>query len=353
MKNSAFNIMAVLAVLFFMQSCSSQSPKAPVQIEENNDEKAVGCANEDPVEKPEADLPEETFKIEAVDLGLSVLWANANLGATDSKDAGDYYAWGETMPKESYTQDNYFDYYIEVKEGGSVYRGFRIFNKVGQSLLKTDYDVAKKVLGGNWRIPTIEECKELISRCQMEYDIEERIVTVTGSNGISMILPCGGFKDYDGLNRQDGYFWTTDLPSVDFDASEAYAAIYGNFSGRHMGLRRMSRECGLNIRPVMDRDAASAVISDGDYDMMGEIGPILARTFELKINGSQVKGILNSYTLFEGTKDKNNTIILKKADGVQPSERIEGVFDGKAFRGTYYHEGESKSWGFKLVMRVN
>ena len=33
-----------------------------------------------------------------VDLGLSVKWANANLGAIGIEDSGDYYAWGETEP---------------------------------------------------------------------------------------------------------------------------------------------------------------------------------------------------------------------------------------------------------------
>ena len=40
---------------------------------------------------------------EAVDLGLSVNWATCNIGATKPEECGDYFAWGETSPKNVYT----------------------------------------------------------------------------------------------------------------------------------------------------------------------------------------------------------------------------------------------------------
>lgn len=47
-------------------------------------------------------------QLEYVDLGLSVKWATKNLGAKSSSFAPeDFYAWGETSPKEKYTLDNY------------------------------------------------------------------------------------------------------------------------------------------------------------------------------------------------------------------------------------------------------
>lgn len=42
---------------------------------------------------PGADTPEN---VRAIDLGLSVKWANMNLGAINEDDSGDFYAWGET-----------------------------------------------------------------------------------------------------------------------------------------------------------------------------------------------------------------------------------------------------------------
>ncbi len=43
----------------------------------------------------------------AVDIGLSVRWAETNIGAASPTDGGNYYAWGETCTKDHYTWDSY------------------------------------------------------------------------------------------------------------------------------------------------------------------------------------------------------------------------------------------------------
>ena len=45
--------------------------------------------------------------VEAVDMGLSVKWANMNVGAKKSSGFGTYFAWGETKPKEYYSWNTY------------------------------------------------------------------------------------------------------------------------------------------------------------------------------------------------------------------------------------------------------
>ena len=46
---------------------------------------------------------------EYVDLGLpsGTLWATCNVGANKPEEYGDYFAWGETEPKSTYTKANY------------------------------------------------------------------------------------------------------------------------------------------------------------------------------------------------------------------------------------------------------
>ena len=44
--------------------------------------------------------------VEAVDLGLSVRWANCNVGATKPTESGAFFAWGETVEKEIYDFEN-------------------------------------------------------------------------------------------------------------------------------------------------------------------------------------------------------------------------------------------------------
>ena len=45
--------------------------------------------------------------VEAVDLGLSVKWANMNVGAKKDSGFGTYFAWGETKPKKYYSWGTY------------------------------------------------------------------------------------------------------------------------------------------------------------------------------------------------------------------------------------------------------
>ena len=42
-----------------------------------------------------------------VDLGLSVKWATANVGASNFLDTGAFFAWGETTPKDQYDWTTY------------------------------------------------------------------------------------------------------------------------------------------------------------------------------------------------------------------------------------------------------
>ncbi len=63
------------------------------------------CACNKPTPEPEPEPtpdPTPTVTLEAVDLGLKVIWADRNLGADSPSDFGDYFAWGETDTKTSF-----------------------------------------------------------------------------------------------------------------------------------------------------------------------------------------------------------------------------------------------------------
>ena len=55
------------------------------------------------------DEPENPDTHEWVDLGLpsGTLWATCNVGANAPEDYGDYFAWGETKPKDNYDLNTY------------------------------------------------------------------------------------------------------------------------------------------------------------------------------------------------------------------------------------------------------
>lgn len=90
--------------------------------------------------------------VEAIDLGLpsGSRWANMNVGATRPEEYGGYYAWGEVEEKEEYSQNSYVHYEHDLAE----------------SICGTPYDVAYIKWGGNRKMPTLKQIKELIDNCE-------------------------------------------------------------------------------------------------------------------------------------------------------------------------------------------
>ena len=103
---------------------------------------------------------------EWVDLGLpsGTLWATCNVGADRPGDFGDYFAWGETTPKQSYSWENYKWCYgysstlIKYCTNSSFgYNGF-VDNK---NELDPEDDAAYANWGPSWRMPTYDQTARL------------------------------------------------------------------------------------------------------------------------------------------------------------------------------------------------
>ena len=97
--------------------------------------------------------------MKAIDLGLSVKWADRNLDASSPTDAGNLYAWAELTPKETFTWENYKHWSFSGKYG--PYKEEH-FNKEIHEIESCDDAIAYKY-GKPWRIPTVDEFKELLS----------------------------------------------------------------------------------------------------------------------------------------------------------------------------------------------
>ena len=124
----------------------------------------------------------ETLK--AVDLGLSVKWANMDLGASSSSEKGDSYLWGTTDP--TLTTDPYFpNYDIGITKYSYCVERFGIPDY--RNRLEGMDDAAHVKLGGNWRLPTMEEAKELFDKCSLTF--EGSACVITGPNGNSITVP--------------------------------------------------------------------------------------------------------------------------------------------------------------------
>lgn len=148
-----------------------------------------------------------------VDLGLSVKWASYNIGATKPEETGNYYAWGEIETKEDFSKDTYkfIDEYEEVKMPGKFNSSLYNYAIGGDPEL----DVVTATYGEGYRLPTIEEARELIANCEFEWVEEngQRCGKFTASNGNFILLPAASYMSGTSLRNGTAgrcYYWTAE-----------------------------------------------------------------------------------------------------------------------------------------------
>ena len=194
----------------------------------------------------------EPFIFGAVDLGLSVKWANANLGATAPEGYGDYYAWGETETKENYSWETYKwcnGWYDSLTKYNNSSSYGTVDNK---TVLDLEDDVAHVKLGGNWRMPTDAEWTELRENCTWTWTthngVNGRLVT-SNKNGNSIFLPAAGYRLDTGLDYagSDGMYWSSSLNTVYPDRAWCVSFYSGN-----MYRGSFFRCYGPSVRPVSE-----------------------------------------------------------------------------------------------------
>lgn len=274
MKKIIFTI-AIGALFLGFESCLSCGDNQVTKSEDVTNEEVDFSSSQFESDEIKTNEPEKpSFQIVPVDLGLSVLWANANIGASSIYDIGDYYAWGEDESKSIYEMDNYFDYSVRVETGGHIIKSFNIFSKSDMSLLGTEYDTAHQLLGGKWRMPTPEEYMEMIEKCNIIKESKKMApedyltyLKVQGPNGKVIILPFGGHKNGHSYYKIGGYYWTSNLYEKEKDASQAVTAllddyVHRDFSKTNILLRGRERSLGMNVRAVMDKKTSVNTESD-------------------------------------------------------------------------------------------
>jgi hypothetical protein len=189
---------------------------------------------------------------EYVDLGLpsGTKWATMNVGATSPEDYGDYFAWGETQPKEEYNWSTYKwcegRYDTQTKYCTKSYCG-TVDNK---TTLELSDDAANANWGGDWRMPTEAEQDELRTECTWTWEQKNGVngYTVIGPNGNSIFLPAAGYRyNSDLRHASSGYYWSSSLITGD-----SYNAYYLGFdSDRVFSSSDYPRSNGQFVRPVL------------------------------------------------------------------------------------------------------
>ena len=116
-----------------------------------------------------------------------------NVGATAPEEYGDYFAWGEVEPyyEDGYAQEAPQAHWKEDKSGGYGWANYKWCNGTqgtmtkycdnsrdgyngytdSKTVLDLDDDVAHVRWGGNWRIPTKDDCLELFKNCTWTWTV--------------------------------------------------------------------------------------------------------------------------------------------------------------------------------------
>ncbi len=187
--------------------------------------------------EPPGNIPEDV----AVDLGLSVLWAPFNLGSGDANvnHLGCFFMWCDTLGVGKFAPvDKYWPP-----------------SRPMMDIAGTEYDAVRRIWGGRWRMPTIEEWHELVFKCKWTLMLERGIppgYKVHGPNGAEIFLPLAGYRlryrAHDiGLV---GHYWSSTPTS---DASrQAHALRIDTVIIDLDDVVSLDR-C-LSIRPILDKE---------------------------------------------------------------------------------------------------
>lgn len=217
-------------------------------------------------------------EIDYVDLGLSVMWATCNIGASVPEEVGNYYAWGETENKRKYTWPTY-KYCNKSGDRLNKYCYNKAFGNNGvtdnKGVLELSDDVANLKFGGKWHIPTIEEFEELRECCTWSWVTQNGVYgykitsNISGFTDRSIFIPTTGYYDESGKVEPTtgGYYWAN---SLSVGGGKNASSMY--FSTEYIDwYHDVGRNCGLPVRPVCAAERTLVRVSDDSQNNNNEL----------------------------------------------------------------------------------
>ena len=251
-----------------------------------------------------------------VDLGLpsGTLWATTNVGASTPEGYGDYYAWGETEPKDEYTWSTYqhangsestLTKYCNEEEYGN--NGF-VDNL---TTLDLEDDAAAANWGTGWRMPTKNEMDELYNSCTSEFTTQNGVngVKFTAPNGNTVFFPISGVKVNNsvGGEGEDALYWSNMHVYSDQNLAYCYNlnhigdVIYSNNMPRYVGysVRAIFQKSPVVVtKPVTDQNTVTITLQ-GKVASSG-ISDVNARGF---IYGTDSENLTDSIASTDNTDE--------------------------------------------------
>lgn len=211
--------------------------------------------------------PTESISFESGDLGLSVIWADKNVGATTREDVGGYYAWGVT---DAYSASVPYKWFNADGSKANKYVSQNSHSVSGTAdgltVLEAADDVASKTMGSEWRMPTKKEIDDLKALdCLEGYVLNGKKGLLFVGNGDhkydGLFIPYGGYKDKSDTPKDTdhAYLWSSSLVTVssapeyiDYGAYSLQNIVTGYWDWQGTDIAAL-RSSARNVRGVKAR----------------------------------------------------------------------------------------------------
>ncbi len=250
-ERSSAAIMLVLDCSSSLQSDGDKFTEMKTHVKNfiNTLAAAMGDVDQDTTPDPQPDGHDY------VDLGLpsGTLWATCNVGASSPEEYGDYFAWGETEPKNDYSWSTY-KYCKGSKTTMTKYCMDSYYGTVdNKTELEPSDDAATVNWGSEWQMPSFEQLIELYNSGYTTTTgttmngVYGRKIT-SKSNGNSIFLPAAGSRGGTSLYNAGSYgcYWLRSLNT----SNSSYASYYLDFNSGHVSTYIGDRNSGKSVRPV-------------------------------------------------------------------------------------------------------
>ena len=186
---------------------------------------------------------------EFVDLGLSVKWATGNIVKDGTKysigapaDRGCYFSWANV---EGHNKGEGYNF------DSTTYKSTPGWFLSGDISSTVGYDAAMATIGYNWRMPTKDECQELIDNCTITWTTQDGVYGMkftskkSGYTDNSIFIPASGYYSDTSLggDGSNGRYWSSTRYSTG-------AAWYLFFNPTNLRMDNYARNYGFTVRAV-------------------------------------------------------------------------------------------------------
>ena len=245
-------------------------------------------------------VPNMSVFEEPLDLGLSVKWAQYNIGTSQPQGYGNYYAWGETQTRADY--NGYKAPY--PSENVSFWNAHRDEILDAENNIYRSKDPANILVGKNWRMPTKKEFEELVEKCSVER------IKLNGRAGTLFVSKIKGFTDKWLFFPNTGWCWLRQHAQPDKDDTSFYwSSTINEKAGEHMAYVAYQTAWGLQL----DRTGDPFWIHCWDRINGNPVRPVYSDKLYFDVIVSDLTSTQGTLTIGTNSTDTYYVNFLKKS----------------------------------------